>query len=103
MESSVLIFEINIPQPSICFLILLKRLEIAICLWQIVTVAKCDLGRQSLNPKSLMNGLKRDLRIFVPGHESVFHLYSKKRKTRKVTMMENRGLIDEYPGRHGWE
>ena len=29
MESSVLIFEINIPQPSICFLILLKRLEIA--------------------------------------------------------------------------
>jgi len=50
-----------------------------------------------------MNDLKKDLGIFVPGHESAFHLYSKTRKTRKITVMENRGLIDKCPGRHGWE
>jgi len=32
-----------------------------------------------------MNDLKKDLGIFVPGHESAFHLYSKTRKTRKIT------------------
>ena len=75
MKSSVLIYEINIPQPSICFLILLKRLEIASGFDIFMADCECDLDRQSLNSKSLMNGLKRDLGIFALGDESAFHLY----------------------------
>jgi len=61
------------------------------------------MRRQSLNPKSLMNALKRDLGIFALGDESAFLLHSKTRKTRKITMMESRGWIDECPGRRGRE
>jgi len=61
LAANGMIFEINIPQPSICFLILLKRLEIASGFHMFMTDSMCHMGRQSLNPKSLMNGLKRDL------------------------------------------
>jgi len=38
-----------------------------------------------------MNGLKKDLGIFALGDDSAFLPYSKTRKTRKITMMGNRG------------
>ena len=67
-----------------------------------MTIPTCHLGCQSLNPKSLMNGIWEFLPLGI-WISAFLLLYSKTRRTRKITMIGNRYLIDKCPGRQGWE